>query len=151
MDVSKRTVAIVIFFMATLLPIYAHAAHKAAYKDMSCDPWFDIHNVEVSIGVGPTYYRVNKGHIQVSPYERDSSIPSSVNQNAIYRIGAGYYFFKSYFNANTFFNSFLAELNLYHSNVNIEGYVLQSGQLDLNNYYFLPTKNYRRMRLSVLG
>lgn len=132
MAINKRRIAI-IFFIIACLPFFAHAA---AYKDLSSTTPYYLQNAEVSLGVGPTFYRVNKGHIVVTLIENDTAAPNSVFTTVAYRIGAGYYLFKSHFTPDSFFNSLLAELSLYHSNFTIKGQVLQSGQQDLINYNF---------------
>jgi opacity protein-like surface antigen len=131
--INKRRIAIMSFILF-ILPFCAHA--QAYYKNLSSPLPNYLRNAEVSFGVGPTFYRVNKGHIQVSQYERDTSDPTHIATTAVYRLGFGYYIFQNWFTPDSFFNSLLAELNLYHSNMNIKGNVYQSGQLDLQNYTF---------------
>lgn len=136
MGINKCKATVICFIMA-FLPFCVYSSNKhSAYKDLTSPLPSYLKNAEVSIGAGPTFYRVNKGHVQISDYERDTSDPGNITTTGIYRIGAGYYLFKNYFTADSFFNSLLAELNLYHSNIVIKGLVNQDGQIDLQNYRF---------------
>jgi opacity protein-like surface antigen len=152
MGINTRKAAVMSLIMA-FLPICTHALNKQTgykqtdykqvdykhpvYKDLSPSrlPSY-LQDAEVAVGIGPAFYRVNKGHIIVTRAESDTLDPGNIPVRAEYRIGAGYYIFKHYFTPDSFFTSLLAELNLYHSSIVIKGVVLQDGQSDLDNYTF---------------
>lgn len=106
-----------------------------AFATLSSD---SLKNIEVSVGIGPSWVNANDGAVQSGSDEVDKlAVNSHTPTSVVETMGVGYHLFSDVLSKRKYFNDLLVELNIYHVNASINGQVWQYGDNSgLNNYTF---------------
>lgn len=125
----------------------ASCANAEIVQDVASSTVFN--NFEISAAGGINWYRVPDTYLVISSVETDSNKVEQYPSGAIWKIGAGYYFFEDILQDFPFLNHLLLEVNVYHTSATIEGDTWQFKMPKFNNYSFDAPVTSTRLMLDV--
>ena len=120
------------------MPFPALALTSTTFKDL-----------DLSIAVGPSWYKASNGYVQPYPTETDLDHVDHVTKSTSYQIGIGYHLFAEQLANRQFFNDFLIQLNASQSSATIKGDVWDAGNPSMQYQSFKAPFTTTRLMVDI--
>ena len=112
-------------------------------------PLSDLHEVEWSAGIGPTWSRGDHSTTEITTQETDKNILRHINRSTTYQVGVGYHFFQESLQTRSFLNDLFVQVNLVRNNATATGQVWAFGRSDFNAFSFQAPLRSTRLMIDV--
>lgn len=109
----------------------------------------DLHGVEWSAGVGPTWSQGDNSATEITTQETDANVLQHINRSTTYQVGVGYHFFQDALQTRPFLNDLFVQLNLSRNSATATGQILEFGRSDYNAFSFQAPVRSTKLMLEV--